>query len=229
MDAEKYIWSKSLVKQILKLITGVAKQPDVPNLKTSLFLANTQAVRQIIEEKTFYLHWLFLTLQDWLHSKKDPVLSWEFFIDKLYNVRVHLNLGKEICASWPLVLISIQSDKADLEQFGAFGKKEEASGCASSTTIITNTSPTISASTSPKVVFFGNTLCNNWQSANAYAFRLYWSNKFVFDNKIFSGKADLSILYMMPKPIFVKKVDDDNNDSKFKLVFRIRVVFAKDN
>lgn len=34
---------------------------------------------------------------------------------------------------------------------------------------------------------------------------------------------------MMPKPTFVKKVDNDNNDSKFKLVFRIRVVFAKDN
>lgn len=62
MDAEEYIWSRGLIKQTLKLIT---KRPNVLNLKTGLFLVNIQAVKQIMEGKTFYLHRLFLTLQDW--------------------------------------------------------------------------------------------------------------------------------------------------------------------
>lgn len=45
MDAKEYVRSKGLIEWILKLIVGVAKQSNVLDLKTSLLLANTQAVR----------------------------------------------------------------------------------------------------------------------------------------------------------------------------------------
>lgn len=45
MDAKEYIQSRGLIEWILKLITGVAKRSNILDLKTNLFLANTQAVR----------------------------------------------------------------------------------------------------------------------------------------------------------------------------------------
>lgn len=65
INAEEYIRSKGLVERTLKLIVGIAKRLDIFDLKTSLLLANTQAFRPIIEEKTFHLRRLFLTLQNW--------------------------------------------------------------------------------------------------------------------------------------------------------------------
>lgn len=64
MDAEKYIRCQSLVQQFLILIASVTNRHDVPDLKIGLLLANIQAVRQIIEGKTFYLRCLFLIPQD---------------------------------------------------------------------------------------------------------------------------------------------------------------------
>ena len=55
------------------------------------------------------------------------------------------------------------------------------------------------------------------------------SPKSVSSNKIFSGKADLSTPCMMPKPVFVEEVDDDDDDTDFEPVFRIRIVSAGDN
>ncbi len=51
MDAEEYIRYQSLVKRSLKLIANVANWRDVLNLKTGLLLANTLAIRRIIEGK----------------------------------------------------------------------------------------------------------------------------------------------------------------------------------
>lgn len=56
MDAEEYIQSRGLVEWTLKLIVDVTKQLNVPNLKIGLLLANTQALKQIIEGKTFHSH-----------------------------------------------------------------------------------------------------------------------------------------------------------------------------
>lgn len=56
MDIKEYIQSRDLVKWTLKLIADVAKQLNVSDLKIGLLLANTQALKQIIEGKTFHLH-----------------------------------------------------------------------------------------------------------------------------------------------------------------------------
>lgn len=161
MDAKEYIQSRSLVERTLKFIAGVAKRPDVPDLKTGLLLANTQALKQIIKGKTFHLHRLFLTLQNWQHCKEDPVPSQELFVDEPYNAGVYLNLSKKICACRPLVFILVKSNKAGLEQSGASGKKAEAGSNALCTFMTTNASTTTSAATLSKVGLFGNTLCNN--------------------------------------------------------------------
>lgn len=98
MDAEKYIRCQSLVQQSLKLIASITNQHDVPDLKIGLLLANIQAVRQIIEGKTFYLRCLFLIPQDWQLCKENSILSRDFFGEELYNAGVFLNLAKEFCA-----------------------------------------------------------------------------------------------------------------------------------
>ncbi len=98
VDAEEYIHCQGLVEQSLKLITSIANRRDVPDLKTGLLLANTQAVRQIIEGKTFHSRCLFLKPQDWQLCKQNPVPSRDLFDEKLYNAGIHLNLAREICA-----------------------------------------------------------------------------------------------------------------------------------
>ncbi len=97
MDAEEYIRCQGLVKQSLKLIASVANWRDVPDLKTGLLLANTQAVRRIIERKTFHSCRLFLTPQDWQLCKENPIPSRDLFDKELHNVGIHLNLAGEIC------------------------------------------------------------------------------------------------------------------------------------
>lgn len=92
-----------------------------------------------------------------------------------------------------------------------------------------NASTTTSATPPPKMDLFGDMYYNNLQSANRYAFVLSLSSKFVFGNKIPSGKADLSTLCMMPKPAFIEEVDDDNNDTDIEHVSHVHVVFARDN
>lgn len=104
--------------------------------------------------------------QDWQYCKKDLVPSREIFVDKLYNAGVHLNLDGEIFASRTLVLIFVRLDKADLKQSGTFGKEGETGGNALCTTITTNASITISVTISLKVRPFGDTFCDNLQSAN---------------------------------------------------------------
>ena len=89
---------------------GITKQPNIPDLKIS-----TQAVRQIIKEKTFYLYQPFLPLQDCQYCKRDLILSWEYFVEVQYNAEVYLNLGREICASRLLFAIFVRSDRAGLE------------------------------------------------------------------------------------------------------------------
>lgn len=61
VDTEEYIRCQGLVEWSLKLIISVANWRDILDLKTDLFLANNQVVRQIIEGKSFYLCRLFLT------------------------------------------------------------------------------------------------------------------------------------------------------------------------
>lgn len=128
MDAKEYIRSRSLVEWTLKFIAGAAKWPDVFDLKSGLLLANSQAVRQIIGGKTFYLRRLFLMSQNWQHYKEDPISSQELFVDKLYNAGVYLNLGGKINACRPLGLISVKLDKVCLEQSGASDKERKAGG-----------------------------------------------------------------------------------------------------
>lgn len=166
MDAEEYIRYSGLVEQTLKLIAGVARWLDIPDLNTGLLIANTQANKQIIEGKTFHLYRLLLTLQDWQHCKEDPVSSRELFVEELYNAGVYLNLVGKICAGWPLLLISIRSDRPGLKQSGAFGKKgqynyRKAGDNAPSTTTTTITSSMTSLIISPKMGLFGNRLCDN--------------------------------------------------------------------
>ncbi len=96
MAVEEYIRCQGLVERSFKLIASVANRRDVPDLKTGLLLANTQAIRQIMEGKTFHLRWLFLMPQDWQICKKNPVLSRDFLDEKLHNAGVHLNLAREI-------------------------------------------------------------------------------------------------------------------------------------
>ncbi len=74
-DAEEYIRCQGLVERSLKLIASVANRRDVPDLKTGLLLANTQAVRRIMEGKTFHSRRLFLTPQHWQMCKENPVSS----------------------------------------------------------------------------------------------------------------------------------------------------------
>ncbi len=64
MDVQEYIRYQGLVERSLKFIARVANWRDVLNLKTGLLLANTQAVKQIMEGKTFHSYCLFLTSQD---------------------------------------------------------------------------------------------------------------------------------------------------------------------
>lgn len=161
MDVKEYIWYKGLVEQTLKLIAGIAKWFDIFDLKTGLLLANIQAVKHIIEGKTFYLHQLFLTLQNKQNCKEDPVLSQELFVEKFYNARVYLNLGKEICASWSIFSIFVKFDKANLEQSNASGKKEEVGNNGLVITRIGTAFFITSIATLPKMSFFGNTLCDN--------------------------------------------------------------------
>ena len=168
-------------------------------------------------------------LQDWQHYKEDSILNQELFVNKLYNAGVHLNLGGEICASWPLILILVKSNKAGLEQSGAFGKEKEAVSNAVYTNTIINASTITSAAIPPKVGFFGNTLCDNLQSANEDALVLSLLSKSVSGNEISSGKADLSALYMIPKSVFVKEVNDDNHDTNFEPASCVRVVSAGNN
>lgn len=224
MDAEEYIRSRGLVERTLKLIAAVAKRRDVPDLKTGLLLANTQAVRRIMEGKTFYSRRLFLTSQDWQHCKEDPVPSRELFVKKLYDAGVHLNLAGEICSGRPLLLIPVGSDRSGVEHSGVSGKDGQCSngkagGNAPSTT--TPTSPTTSAATPPKVHHSGNTLRDNQQSAVVHASVSSTSPKPASGDKISSGKADESATRMMPKASFAEEVDDDDID--FELPSRGRV------
>lgn len=55
------------------------------------------------------------------------------------------------------------------------------------------------------------------------------SSKFVSSDKIFSSKADESTSHMMPKPAFVKEINDDDNDTDFQLAFYVGIFFAGDN
>ena len=63
-DTEEYIRCQGFIKRLLKLIASVTNQCNIPDLKTGLFLANTQAIRRIMEKKTFHSRRLFLTPQD---------------------------------------------------------------------------------------------------------------------------------------------------------------------
>lgn len=62
IDAEEYIRCQGLVERSFKFIASIANWRDVPELKTGLLLANTQAVKQIMEGKTFHSCRLFLML-----------------------------------------------------------------------------------------------------------------------------------------------------------------------
>lgn len=97
VEAEGYIRSQGLLERSLKLIASVAKRRDVPDLKTGLLLANTHAVKRIMEGKTFHSRRLFLTPQDWQICKDNPVPSRDIFDEELHDAGVHLNLAGEIC------------------------------------------------------------------------------------------------------------------------------------
>ena len=86
-----------------------------------------------------------------------------------------------------------------------------------------------SAAILSKVGSFGNTLCNNLQSANWHAPMPSSSTESVSSNEIHFGKADLFAPNMMPKPALIKKVNDDNNDTNFEHASCVHVVSARDN
>lgn len=138
---KKVYLCKSLVEQTLKFITGIAKRPNVSKLKTSLFLANTQAIRQMIERKTFHLRQLFLSLHNWQYCKEVPVLSQKLFIEKLYNARIYHNLGEEICSGWPFLLILIRFDRSSVEQSGVFDKEGQCSFGEANSNVLSTTIP----------------------------------------------------------------------------------------
>ncbi|MCJ1349570.1 hypothetical protein MMC31_007811 [Peltigera leucophlebia] len=214
VDAEEYIRCKGLVGRTLQLIAGVAKQRDVSNLKTGLLLANTQAVKQIMEGKTFHLRRLFLTSQDWQQCKEDPIPSRELYVEELYNAGVHLNLGGEICAGRLLFPIPVTFNKTGPEQSGVSGKEGQCSygetgANAPSTTITTSAHPTTSAATFPMVGHSGNTHYETTDTPLSLPFLL---PKPVFGNEIPSGKAAEYASCIMPKAAFVKEVDDDDID-----------------
>ncbi len=52
------------MERTLKLVAAVVNRQDVPDLKTGLLFANTQAVRRITEGSTFFSQRLFLTSDD---------------------------------------------------------------------------------------------------------------------------------------------------------------------
>lgn len=138
-------------------------------------------------------------------------------------------MGKKIYASWPLLPISVKSNKASLEQFYAFGKEKKAGYNLSSLATIMTTSPTTSAIILPKVGFFGNTFCENRQFNNKYASLLFLLLKSNSSNKIFSGKVNKSAPCMMLKPAFIEKFNKNNNDTDFELAFLVRIFFTRDN
>ena len=92
-----------------------------------------------------------------------------------------------------------------------------------------NTSITNSAATPPKVGLFGNTFCNNLQSANEHMLVPSLSPKSVFGDDIISGKGDSSAPCMIPKPVFVEEVDDNDDNTDFEPVSCVRIVSAWDN
>lgn len=180
-------------------------------------MANTQAVRQIIEGKIFYLRQFFLTLQDRQNCKKDSVSSCKLFVEKLYDAKIHLNLSGKICASWPLLLISVSCDRASVELSGVFSKesqhsKRKTAGNTPSTTTpaFLPTSPPTFFATSPNVDHTSDTPHKNKKSADSHD----------SGDDISSGKADLSSPRIRPKTAFVEEVDDDTSD--FELVSRRR-------
>ncbi len=95
---EDYIRCQGLVKWSLKFIAIVTNWHNIPNLKTNLVLANTQAVKWTMKRKTFYSRRLFLITQDWQTCKKNPVSSRDLLDKELHNVGINLNLVEKIYA-----------------------------------------------------------------------------------------------------------------------------------
>lgn len=75
----------------------MAKYHDIQNLRTRLFIANIQAVRQIIAGITFFSCYFFLISNDWKYAKEFLISSQDFFLDNLVAAGMHLNSMKEIC------------------------------------------------------------------------------------------------------------------------------------
>lgn len=107
MEAEAYISGKGFAERTLKLVAGVAKRRDVPDLKTGLLLANTQAVRRIMEGTTIFARRLFLTPDDWKQCEDLPIPCRVLFVDELYSAGVQLNFGwRNLSRSSPWFLFS---------------------------------------------------------------------------------------------------------------------------
>ncbi len=111
-DAKEYIRCQGFVERALKLIASVTNRCNVPDLKTGLLLAKTQAVRQIIERKIFHSRRLFLTPQDRQMCQENPVPSRDLLDEELHDAGVHLNLVGEICAGRLLLPVSESSTPA---------------------------------------------------------------------------------------------------------------------
>lgn len=62
-------------------------------------------------------------LHDWQYCKEDPIPSREFFVEKLYNTKIYINLAEKICASQPFLLISDKFDRVSIEKLSISGKK----------------------------------------------------------------------------------------------------------
>lgn len=84
-------------------MSAVENRRDVPDLKTGLFLANTQAVWRITKGSTFFSQRLFLTNDNWKQWKELLIPSWDLSVEKLSAAGVHINSTREICLDRRLV------------------------------------------------------------------------------------------------------------------------------
>ncbi len=98
LGAEHYIRSKGFVERTLKLMAVLANRRDVPDLKTGLLLANTQAVRRITKRSTFFFRRLFLINDNWKQCKELPIPNQDLFVEELLTAGVYINSAGEICS-----------------------------------------------------------------------------------------------------------------------------------
>lgn len=86
---------RGLVGRTLKLIAGVAKRRDVPDLKTGLLPRQYSSRQTHHGGNDLFSRRLFLTSDDWRKCKDNPIPSRDLFVEELYPAGVHLSSAGE--------------------------------------------------------------------------------------------------------------------------------------